>query len=78
MNLKVKLRLKEILYEKNMTQAQLSQLTGITQPKISELVNMKRTTIKIDTLNTIITALEITDVDRVFKIVDEDDWFSGE
>lgn len=62
------IKLKQIMKDKNITQLELSELTGIRQAAISELLNMKRQSVNIHHLNSIITALNITDVNSLFEI----------
>lgn len=66
--MKLKLKLKKLIAEKGYTQQQLSQITGLRQASISELINMKRRSINIDHLERLLNAMEVDDVYRIFDI----------
>ena len=54
----VKLRLKEILQEKNISQKELSAMTGLSENSISRLT-IGVTSIRMDSIDAICTALNI-------------------
>ena len=67
----LRIKLKELMKGKNITQLALSEETGIRQAAISELINMKRQSVNIEHLNLIITAMKVSDVNKLFEIVEE-------
>ena len=58
-NYKVKLKVKELLEERNITQKKLAQISGIRESTISDIVRGTRTVINIELLYKIAEALEI-------------------
>lgn len=58
----LKCKLNEVLKERGLTQTELSELTGIRPASISELANMKRSTINVPHLLVIAQTLRITDL----------------
>lgn len=63
----MRIKLKEIMDERDLTQAKLSEMTGIRQAAISEIVNNRRDTINKAHLQTICKALEITDFNEILE-----------
>lgn len=61
----LKVRLKEILEELNMTQKELAELTGLRPNTISELVKNTRDSINRKHLGTIAEALKIKDTNKL-------------
>ncbi len=49
----IKIRLRELLWEHNISSIQLHKATGISQAKISEIIRGKRTNITLDTVERI-------------------------
>lgn len=49
----IKIRLREMLWEHNISSIQLHKATGISQSKISEIIRGKRTNITLDTVERI-------------------------
>ena len=58
-NYKVKLKVKELLEERNITQKKLAQISGIRESTISDIVRGTRTVINFEHLSKIAEALEI-------------------
>ena len=67
MNVKIKLNLRRLLEEKNVTQQQLSAMTGIRQATISEMVNRRRRSVNLDYLERILTVLDVKDPSRLIE-----------
>jgi len=65
--IKLKNKLRRVMIEKNVTQVLLSEMTGIKQGKISEIVTMKRGMINIDHMERIANALNIKEINRLFE-----------
>lgn len=63
----MRVKLKEVMEERGLTQLKLSEMTGIRQAAISELVNNRRDTINKAQLETICKALEITSFDDILE-----------
>ena len=63
----MRVKLKEILKERNLTQLNLSEMSGIRQAAISEIVNNRRDTINKAQLETICKALEIVDFNEILE-----------
>ena len=68
----LKSRLKVLLAERDMNQKQLAEVTGLTTRLISEIANNKVKMYPKEALEKIITALEIDDLNELFKLVDEE------
>lgn len=69
--MKIEIKLKQLMIEKNITQSELSELTGIRQAYISELVNMKRQSVNLNHLASIIRVLNVRDMNRVLGIIED-------
>lgn len=63
----MRIKLKEVMDERSITQSKLSEMTGIRQAAISEMVNNRRDTINKAHLETIRKALEITEFDDILE-----------
>ena len=68
--MKLYVRLAEILKERNMTQIELKELTGIRAAAISELANNQRRSINRDHLERIANALDITEISELITLKD--------
>ena len=68
MELTVKLRLREILKERGMTQAELAKISGVRTAAISELCNQMRTSIHIEHIRKVAQALEIRDMNQLIAL----------
>ena len=66
-NYKVKLKVKELLEERNITQKKLAQISGIRESTISDIVRGTRTVINFEHLYKIAEALEI---DNISQLID--------
>lgn len=66
--LKLEISLKEILKLNNLTQKELSKVTGIREAAISELFNKKRRSININHLEKIINELHVEDISMIINI----------
>lgn len=67
----VKFRLKVILAEHDMTQTQLSEITGIRQPTISAICTGTAKHLPVDVIDKICTALKCQPGDFIQHIPDE-------
>jgi len=54
----IKIKLRELLWEKDVTGVELHEATGISQSKISEIIRGKRVNITLDTIERICLFLE--------------------
>lgn len=63
----MRIKLKEIMEERELTQLKVSEMTGIRQAAISEIANNRRDTINKAHLETICKALEITDFNEILE-----------
>ena len=66
-NYKVKLKVKELLEERNITQKKLAQISGIRESTISDIVRGTRTVVNFEHLSKIAEALEI---DNISQLID--------
>ena len=66
-NYKVKLKVKELLEERNITQNKLAQISGIRESTLSDIVRGTRTVINFEHLSKIAEALEI---DNISQLID--------
>ena len=66
-NYKVKLKVKELLEERNFTQKKHAQISGIRDSTISDIVRGTRTVINFEHLSKIAEALEI---DNISQLID--------
>ena len=64
----VKLRVKELLEEKNITQKKLAEMAGVRESTISDIVRGTRTVINFEHLGKIATALEIDDIRQIIDL----------
>ncbi|MGR6906870.1 helix-turn-helix domain-containing protein [Lysinibacillus sp. BSL11] len=63
----MRIKLKEVMKERGLTQLKLAEMTGIRQAAISEIVNNRRDTINKSHLETICKALEINDFNEILE-----------
>lgn len=66
--MELKLKLKEILKERGITQRDLAELTGLTTTVISEVATNRRMSINRKHLAVIIAALDIKDLNEILYI----------
>lgn len=68
MSYRVKLRVKELIEEKGITQKKLAELAGVRESTISDIVRGTRTVINFEHLGKIATALEIIDIRKIIDL----------
>lgn len=61
----VRVKVKELLEERNMTQKTLAQLSGIRESTISDIVRGTRTVINFEHLSKIAETLQILDISQI-------------
>lgn len=66
-NYQIKLKVKELLEERGITQKKLAQMSGIRESTISDIVRGTRTVINFEHLSKIAEALEI---DNISQLID--------
>ncbi|GAA4717566.1 helix-turn-helix domain-containing protein [Brevibacillus fulvus] len=71
--MKVVLCVRELLEKHNLTQQELSSMTGIAQSTISPMVRNIKERVDLDHIRRIAEALNIRDMNEIIRIVDEDD-----
>lgn len=71
--MKVKILLKEAMKKRNLTQMQLSELSGVRQAAISELYRNARQEINLIMLAKLATAMNIKDISELLQFVDENE-----
>jgi putative transcriptional regulator len=69
--LKIKIKLKEVLKIKGITQKNLEAMTGIPQSRISTLCSGNRQEVNLLMLEKIAHALEITDLSELIQLEEE-------
>ncbi|MFK4341523.1 MULTISPECIES: helix-turn-helix transcriptional regulator [Paenibacillus] len=69
--LKIKIKLKEVLKTKGITQKNLEAMTGIPQSRISTLCSGNRQEVNLLMLEKIAHALEITDLSELIQLEEE-------
>ncbi|MFK4312342.1 MULTISPECIES: helix-turn-helix domain-containing protein [unclassified Bacillus (in: firmicutes)] len=67
----IKLRLNEILKEREMRQKDLAQASGLRESSISDMVRGIRSTVNLEQLEKVMSCLEITDYNEIFEKVEE-------
>ncbi|GGG15723.1 helix-turn-helix domain-containing protein [Paenibacillus aceti] len=70
--LRIKVKLKELLKERGVTQNELSGLSGVAQARISKLCSPKRQEVNLEMLEKIADALEIMDIRLLIDFVPDD------
>ena len=68
--MEIRFKLKEVLNERGITQKDLAERTGLRANAISEMVNNQRSTINREHAAIVANALEITDMNNLFKFDD--------
>ncbi|MGM7723753.1 helix-turn-helix domain-containing protein [Metabacillus sp. Hm71] len=71
MNKKIEFHIRERMHERNITQMELAEMTGIRQPSISRWVRGEVTRIEVSHLLKIAAALGISDINELITIVEE-------
>ncbi|WAA13390.1 helix-turn-helix domain-containing protein [Fervidibacillus halotolerans] len=69
---RVKLRIDELLAKNNLTQAQLSEMTGVRQAAISQLSRGFVSRVSIEHIEKIANALDIDDINEIMTLIDGD------
>lgn len=64
-----RLKLKELFRKKGVTQTEMAERTGILQPRISSLVNMKSSCVNIRYIELIASELNVTDPSELFELI---------
>lgn len=64
-NYQIKLKVKELLEEREITQKKLAQMSGIRESTISDIVRGTRTVINFEHLSKVAEALEIDDISQL-------------
>ncbi|WP_306615425.1 helix-turn-helix transcriptional regulator [Bacillus anthracis] len=67
----IKLRLNEILKEREMRQKDLAKASGLRESSISDMVRGIRSTVNLEQLEKVMNCLEITDYNEIFEKVEE-------
>jgi putative transcriptional regulator len=65
---KLRVKLDEVLKDRNMSQKELAELTGIRPAAISELYNNQRKSINRDHIEKIAAALNISDINELITL----------
>lgn len=71
--LKVRVKIKELLIQHNISLRELSRLTDIRHAALSELSNQKRENINFSHIERIAQALHITDIREIIDLVEIND-----
>lgn len=69
---KIKLQLNELMHKHNLSITQLHIKTGIRRATLSELANNRRQRIQFEHIEKIVNALDITDMNEIIKIVEDE------
>ncbi|MGF9911872.1 helix-turn-helix transcriptional regulator [Paenibacillus ehimensis] len=69
---KIKIKLKEILKQRNMTQLELSKLSNVRQAAISELCRNERKEINLEQIERIANALNTTEIGELLEFRESD------
>jgi len=65
--LKAKIKLKEVLKQRNLTQKQLESMSGVSQARISKLAKDDRQEVNLVMLTKIAAALDIKDISELIQ-----------
>lgn len=68
--MELRMKLKEVIAERGLTQAKLSEISGVRPNIISEMSNNQRSSINREHIAALIKALNITDMNELFIIED--------
>lgn len=71
--MKIEIKLKELLKERNIEQKQLAEMTDLTERTISELVNNKVKRVPKEAIEKIAVALNIENLNDLITLVKEED-----
>lgn len=64
----INIKLKKLLKEKNVTQKELAEKTGLREATISEIANNARTTINKEQIIAIMKALGVKELDKIIEL----------
>lgn len=67
---KIRIKIKDILNERNITQKQLESMSGVHQARISKLLREDRQEVNLIMLEKIAAALNITDISELMQFVE--------
>lgn len=67
--MRIELRLKELLKERGLEQKELAEMAELTERTVSELCNNKVRRYPKDVLERVMAALNIRDMNELFKII---------
>lgn len=73
----IRLKLAELLSERNLSQRELGRITGIRHPSINEMCENKTSRLPLDNLAAICIALDV-DITDVMELVSEEEISDGE
>ena len=63
-----RLKIKQLLEDRNMTQRDLADMTGLREAAISEMINGTRTVINKSHIAKIMDALDLTDLNDILEL----------
>lgn len=72
MNYEIKLMIKELIEKRGITQKKLSQMSGVRESTISDIVRGTRTVINYEHLSKIAEALNVTDIKELIDFKEND------
>ncbi|MCE5037555.1 helix-turn-helix domain-containing protein [Staphylococcus auricularis] len=72
MEVELKMKLKELLKEKKMTQKRLAEITKIRESTISDIIRGNRTVLNFNHISRIASALEIVDIRELMEFIVKD------
>lgn len=71
MTYRIKLKVKEVLEKKKISQKKLAEMAGIRESTISDIVRETRTVINFEHLAKIASALNVSDIRELIDLVEE-------
>ena len=74
----IKIKLKRLLAEKEITQKNLEKMSGVYQPIISAYCKNKTNSISLSTLNKICKALNVKDISEILEYVEDSEYIDNE
>jgi putative transcriptional regulator len=69
-----RVKIKRVLLERNITQKELAEMTGLREATISEISNNSRTVINKSHLSKIMDALDITKLEDILELKIEEEF----
>ena len=72
MSYEIKLMIKELIEKRGLTQKKLSQMSGVRESTISDIVRGTRTVINYEHLSKIAEALNVTDIRELIDFKEND------